>query len=182
MRSSPALSKSAIVIAALLLAPGHAEAADPSFQDSLSGAVLCKRDPLATVRAVAGSKSSTFERGIATLTLGEAMMEKNILILSQPIVIAGARTSSIILSIDSSSYFNFDAAVYGIFEGDFKSVVKELGLRAVPATSEIVVAKYQRPVAGQNTLCPKTIRLTPLAEKNKFLLGCGWCNGGRGER
>ena len=43
------LSRSAIVVAALVMAPGHAEAADPSFQDSLSGAVLCKRDPLATV-------------------------------------------------------------------------------------------------------------------------------------
>ena len=43
--------RSAIVIAALVMAAGHAEAAEPSFQDSLSGAVLCKRDPLATVRA-----------------------------------------------------------------------------------------------------------------------------------
>jgi len=174
--------RSAIVIAALVTAPGHAEAAEPSFQDSLSGAVLCKRDPLATVRAIAGSKSSTFERGIATLTFGEAMMEKNILILRKPIVIAGARTSSIILSLESSSYFNFSGFVYGIFEGDFKSVVKELGLRAVPATSEARVGKYERAVVVQNTLCPKTIGLTPLAEKGKFLLGCGWCNGGRGER
>ena len=170
--------RSAIVIAALVMAPGQAEAADPSFQDSLSGAVLCKRDPLATVRAIARSKSSTFERGIATLTFGEpAGMEKNILILRKPIVIAGARTSSIILSIDSSSYFNFSGIVYGIFEGDFKSVVKELGLRAVPATSEAMVGKFERPVLVQNTLCPKTIGLTPLAEKGKFLLGCGWCNG-----
>jgi len=84
--------RSAIVIATLVMAPGLAEAADPSFQYSLSGAVLCKRDPLATVRAIARSKSSTFERGIATLAFGEAMMEKNILILRKPIVIAGART------------------------------------------------------------------------------------------
>jgi len=116
------------------------------------------------------------------LTFGEGMMEKNILILRKPIVIAGARTSSIILSLEGSSYFNFNAAVYGIFEGDFKSVVKELGLSAAPARSEVGVGKHQRPVAGQNTLCPKTIGLTPLAEKGKFLLGCGWCNGGRGER
>jgi len=169
--------RSAIVIATLVMAPGHADAADPSFQDSLSGAVLCKRDPLGTVRAIAGSKSSTFERGIATLTFGEAMGEKNILILRKPIVIAGARTSSIILSLEGSSYSNFSGIVYGIFEGNFKSVVKELGLRAVPATSEVRVGKYDRPLAEKYTSCPKTIGLTPLAEKGKFLLGCGWCNG-----
>ena len=172
----------AIVIAALVMAPGHAEAAAPSFQDPLSGAVLCKLDPLGTVRAIAGSKSSTFDRGIATLTFGDAMMEKTILILHHPIVIAGARTSSIILSLEGSSYFNFDAAVYGIFEGDFKSVVKELELSATPVRSELRVGQYQRSLVGQNTLCPKTIGLTPLAEKGKFLLGCGWCNGGRGGR
>lgn len=171
--------RSAIVIAALVMAPGHAEAAEPSFQDSLSGAVLCKRDPLATVRAIAGSKSSTFERGIATLTFGEAMMEKNILILRKPIVIAGARTSSIILSLEGSSYFNFSGIVYGIFEGDFKSVVKELGLSAAPVRPELRVGKYQRSLVEKYTSCPKTIGLTPLAEKGKFLLGCGWCNGGR---
>ena len=111
------------------------------------------------------------------MTFGEAMMEKNILILRKPIVIAGARTSSIILSLDGSSYFNFSGIVYGIFEGDFKSVVKELGLRAVPATSEARVGKYDRPLVEKYTSCPKTIGLTPLAEKGKFLLGCGWCNG-----
>ena len=177
MKFHSILFRFTIVIAALVIAPGHAEAAESSFQDSLSGAVLCKRDPLATVRATAGSKSSTFERGIATSTFGEAGMEKNILILRQPIVIAGARTSSIILSLDSSSYFNFSGFVYGIFEGDFESVVKELGLSAAPVRSELRVGKYQRPLVGQNTSCPKTIGLTPLAEKGKFLLGCGWCNG-----
>ena len=184
MRFHSTLFRSAIVVAALALAPGPAEAADPSFQDSLSGAVLCKGDPLGTVRAIAGSKTSTFERGIASLTFGEAMMVKNILILRTPIVVAGARTSSIILSLDGSSYFNFDAAVYGIFEGDFKSVAKKLGLSAVPVTSDRSAETYQRPVetmvkGSRGNLCPKTIKLTPLDENGKFLLGCGWCNGGR---
>ena len=105
------------------------------------------------------------------------MGEKNILILRKPIVIAGARASSIILSLEGSSYSNFSGIVYGIFEGEFKNVVKELGLRAVPATSEVRVGKYDRPLADKYTSCPKTIGLTPLAEKGKFLLGCGWCNG-----
>jgi hypothetical protein len=181
---APMLARFAVVLVALILSPGHAAASDPSFQDPLSGAVLCKGDPLGTVRAIAGSKTSTFKQGIATSTFGEAMMEKNILILRTPIVVAGARTSSIILSLDSPSYSNFNAFVYGIFEGDYKSVVKKLGLSAVPANSEGAIAMYQRPVDamwnGQRCLCPKTIGLTPLAQKGKFLLGCGWCNGGRG--
>jgi hypothetical protein len=81
------------------------------------------------------------------------------------------------LILCKSIFFEVPGIVYGIFEGDFKSVVKELGLRAVPATSEVRIGKYQRPLVGQNTSCPKTIGLTPLAEKGKFLLGCGWCNG-----
>lgn len=184
MKFPSALSRSAVVVAALAMAPaGHAQAAEPSFQDSLSGAVLCKGDPLGAVRALAGSKTSTVEREIATLTFGEAMMEKTILILRTPVVVAGARTSSIILSLDGSSYFNFDAAVYGIFEGDFNSVANKLGLSAVPVSSDRSAGTYQRSVetmvkGSRQNLCPKTIRLTPLAERGKFLLGCGWCNGG----
>jgi hypothetical protein len=56
---------------------------------------------------MAGSKTSAFQPEIATLTFAESMMEKNILILRTPVVVAGARTSSIILSLASSSYFNF---------------------------------------------------------------------------
>ncbi len=166
----------------LSLAFGQSADAEPGIQGALSGALLCKGDPLQTVRTLARSGSSRFDLGIAAFTYGEEMDEKNILILRSPIVIAGARASAVVHDF-ATSYDSFHALVYGVFVGDFERVVKELGLRPVPSTSKAVVGQYEKSVetvvnGERQALCPKTIGLTPLREKGKFLLGCGWCNGG----
>lgn len=164
---------------ACALFPSTVRAAEPTPQALLTDALLCKGDPLATVRKMAAGGSAHFDRGFAGATFGEEMDEMDVVILQSPLEIAGARTSSILLTFAQGE--DFGALVYGRFRGDHRQAVKALklaptarkdGLRLGHFTKAMAVDSDGRP----DKVCPMTIALTPL-EDGTFLLGCGWCNG-----
>ncbi|HEX5718056.1 MAG TPA: hypothetical protein VF179_17985 [Thermoanaerobaculia bacterium] len=175
-------------LAALTLAAGLAfslavSAAEPTPQALLTDAILCKGDPLGTVRKMAESGSSHFDQGFAAATFGEEMDEMmdevTVVILRSPLEIGGARTSAILLTLAQGE--DFGALVYGRFRGDYKQAVKALklaptakkdGLRLGHFTKAMAVDVDGRP----DKVCPMTIALAP-QEDGIFLLGCGWCNG-----
>jgi hypothetical protein len=156
-----------------------AAAAEPTPQALLTGAILCKGDPLATVRQMAASGSSHFDRGFAAATFGEEMDEMDVVILRSPLEIAGAKTSAILRTFAQSE--DFGALVYGRFRGDYHQAVKALKLAPTARKDGLRLGQFTRALAvatdGQpDKVCPMTIALTPL-ENGTFLLGCGWCNG-----
>jgi hypothetical protein len=163
----------ASLLAGLLSSP--AAAAD--VRASLQAALLCQGDPLATVRALAATGSKGFSSGYAATTFGEEMDEVDVIILREPLDIAGARTSAVILSM-STPYESFAGLVYGRFAGNYRTVIAKLGLVAAKAGDENAIGKFVKPLrrATNADPCPPTIALTPLAN-GEILLGCGWCNG-----
>lgn len=156
-----------------------ASAAEPTPQSLLTNALLCKGDPLATVRKMAASGSSHFDQGFAAATFGEEMDEMDVVILQSPLEIAGAKTSAILLTFAQGE--DFGALVYGRFRGDYHRVVSALKLAPTAKKDGSRLGQFTRalPVDGGGHLdkvCPMTIALTP-QEHGTFLLGCGWCNG-----
>jgi len=156
-----------------------ASAAEPTPQARLTDALLCKGDPLATVRKMAASGSSHFDQGFAAATFGEEMDEMDVVILQSPLEIAGARTSAILLAFAQSE--DFGALVYGRFRGDYHRVVSALKLAPTAKKDGLRLGQFTRALAvgpdgHPDKLCPMTIALTP-REHGTFLLGCGWCNG-----
>ncbi|HBL26408.1 MAG TPA: hypothetical protein DD490_06195 [Acidobacteria bacterium] len=158
---------------------GTADAAQPTPQALLKDALLCQRDPLATVRTMAESGSAHFDQGFAAATFGEELDEMDVVILRSPLEIAGAKTSSILLTFAQTE--DFGALVYGRFEGDYRKVVAALKLAPTAKKDGLRLGEFTKALAvdadGEpDKVCPMTIALTPL-EGNAFLLGCGWCNG-----
>jgi hypothetical protein len=148
---------------------------------ALTGALLCKGDPLETVRSLSNAKSRSFEKGFAGFSFGEDMGEINVLVLRSPLTIAGAKTSGVVMQF-GTSYFNFNALVFGVFEGDPERVAAKLGLKPTEPGSAGFIGEFQKRLGADlksdwSDTCPKTIALTPLREKNRFVMGCGWCNG-----
>jgi len=161
------------------LSAGPVRAAEPTPQALLTDALLCKGDPLATVRKMAASGSADFDRGFAAATFGEGMDEMDVVILRSPIEIGGARTSAILLTFAQGE--DFGALVYGRFRGDPHQAAKALKLAPTAKKDGLRLGHFTKAMAvgadGQpDKVCPMTIALTPL-EDGTFLLGCGWCNG-----
>jgi hypothetical protein len=170
-------------LVALTLATGFAcavaaSAAEPTPQALLTDAVLCKGDPLATVRKMAESGSSHFDQGFAAATFGEQMDEMDVVVLRSPLEIGGAKTSAILLTFAQSE--DFGALVYGRFHGDYHQAVSALKLAPTAKKDGLRLGQFTRALAVDadghpDKVCPMTIALTPL-ENGLFLLGCGWCN------
>jgi hypothetical protein len=153
--------------------------ADSTPQALLTDALLCKGDPLATVRKMAAGGSSHFDRGFAATTFGEEMDEMDVVILRSPLEIAGAKTSAILRSFAQGE--DFGAIVYGRFQGDYQKAVSALKLVPTAKKEGLRLGHFTRAMAVDadgrpDEVCPMTIALTPL-ENGAFLLGCGWCNG-----
>ncbi len=153
----------------------------PATHEALTGALLCIGDPLETIRSLSSVKSRSFEKGFAAFTFGEDMGEINVLTLRSPLTIAGAKTSGVVMQF-GTSYFNFNALVFGVFEGNPARVAEKLGLKPAKPGSPGFIGEFQKqlvvdPKGDWSDTCPKTIALTPLREKNRFVMGCGWCNG-----
>lgn len=169
-------------LAALILAAGlagTAGAAEPTPQALLTDAILCKGDPLATVRKMAAGGSSHFDQGYAAATFGEEMDEMDVVVLRSPLEIAGAKTSAILMTFAQSE--DFGALVYGRFQGDYHQAVSALKLAPTAKKDGLRLGQFTRAMTVDadghpDKVCPMTIALTPL-EHGTFLLGCGWCNG-----
>lgn len=168
-----------LIFATGFILAGPSSAAEPMPQALLTDAILCKGDPLATVRRMAASGSSSFDRGFAAATFGEEMDEMDVVILRSPLEIAGARTSAVLLTFAQSE--DFGALVYGRFRGDYRKVVSALKLAPTAKKDGLRLGQFTKALAVDadghpDKVCPMTIALTPL-EDGTFLLGCGWCNG-----
>lgn len=152
-----------------------------SINNLLKGAITCEAYPIETVNSLV-KKGSHFEKGYASTDFGKEMDYKIAIIVKEPLEIGNAKSYSVISDF-GAAYSEFNGIVYSEFTGDYKKVVEQLKLLPVSnPKSEMNIGKFERKVptvvlGEQNLLCPKTIALTPL-ENGKFLLGCGWCNGG----
>jgi hypothetical protein len=165
----------AVTLVAGLACALAARAAEPTPQARLTDALLCKGDPLATVRGMAAVGSSHFDQGFAAATFGEEMDELSVVILKSPLEIGGAKTSAVLMSFAQSE--DFGALVYGRFQGDYHKAVAALKLAPTPKKDGVRLGQFTHAMKSQpGEVCPMTIALTPL-EDGTFLLGCGWCNG-----
>ena len=109
-------------------------------------------------------------------TSGDEMDEVNIVTVHAGLKIFGATTSAVRSQFDAP-YENFQGIVFAEFKGDFRKVVKELGLKKAGSKDQ-KIGEYvaPRPTGAQDEICPPTVALTPL-DDGRFVLGCGWCNG-----
>lgn len=139
----------------------------------LTQALLCKGASEGLEAWVLGG--SNFAAGYAVQGFGEELSYKSMVILKDPITIAGAKTNAVVWSLDPN-YFEFNANLFAEFTGDYKAVVKSLKLQPSKGFNESSMGRFVSVQASANA-CPETIVLTP-KENGRFLLGCGWCNGG----
>lgn len=171
MKLAPRFATYFLLSLATPLLAASTSAATPHAK--LSQALQCHGASDALDALVAGG--SNFAAGYAVQGFGEEMSYKSMVILKDPITIAGAKTYAVVWSLDPN-YFEFNANLFAEFTGDYKAVVKLLKLEPTKNFDESSMGRFVSIQASENA-CPETIVLTP-KENGKFLLGCGWCNGG----
>jgi len=143
--------------------------------DALRGALTCDGDPLSTLQTLAAEGSAGFDRGHAGFEFGEEIDTKSVVVLREPLVIAGASTTGVIGG-PAHLREDFGALVQARFDGDWKPVAKALKL-APAGDGNLQRRALENDSSGSpNEVCPMTIELLPL-DDGGFLLGCGWCNG-----
>lgn len=150
----------------------------------LESAIVCTSDPIQTVHTIVDSGSS-FEAGYASYGFGDGVGYKSVVILNNPIIIAGSKAIAVVAETENS-YFDFNGIVYARFAGDYKNAIARLKLKPVVKKADegkgnerrvIYERRLKINIEGQSEkTCPMVITLTPL-ENKEFLLGCGWCNG-----
>lgn len=159
---------------ALMIAPIYADTPRAQVSKTLSAALLCEGDSAELVYGLVEG-GSDFAAGYAAYGFGEGTGYKAVVILQQPLEIAGASTSAVIAETENSNS-DFAGFAYAQFSGDYRKVVQQLKLQKAAPFNEQSLGRYvsQQPPTSE---CPPTITLTPL-EGDAFSLGCGWCNGG----
>jgi hypothetical protein len=158
----------------LFVAAGSASAADLSIAQVLTEALLCKGDPAKAVFDLE-RQGSDFSKGVAVHGFGDGAGHKTVVILASPLRI-GSATAYAVVAETEASYFDFGAFTYALFTGDARAAVALLKLEPAKSKDSLRLGAFvsrQAPAAS----CPRTVALTPV-EGGKFLLGCGWCNGG----
>lgn len=140
------------------------------YRTALADAVVCKGEAVSAVQDLVAS-GGTYASDYAAAGFGEGTSYKAVVILKNPLVIGGSKARTFVSETESTN-FEFSAYTFGQFSGDYRAVVKMLGL--LPS-KEKECGHFERAISD-GTVCPPTIALTP--EEGGFLLGCGWCNGG----
>jgi hypothetical protein len=172
------LASALLALTTLPWQPATAAGAEP-VQPRLRAALTCQGDALGAIYALEEG-GSQFAQGYAIASIGEELDSQVLVVLEQPLTIAGASTQ-LVRGGPSTPEAGFGGLVYARFRGDHAAVVKELNLHAPAADAPTPeLGRFQRavPLAGEeSSMCPPMIVLTPL-EDGEFLLGCGWCNGG----
>lgn len=167
--------KSYITLMPLLLLSGALNAAETdTVRAELVAALVCEGEVAEVVSRLAENPPA-FDSGIAATGFGEEMSYKAVAILETPLMV-GTATTHAVISESESTHYEFAAFTYAEFTGDFREVIAELRLQPEPEDAEVKLGKYVLP-KPDGSACPKTIILTP-GENGRFLLGCGWCNGG----
>jgi hypothetical protein len=150
------------------------------YHEKLKNAILCGVNGIHSVREIAALGNRQFTNGYAGFSFGDEMMQKDVVILEESLEMYDARSNAVIVEVDST-HFNFSGIVYSRFNGNYEPVIKGLGLLDTAEKNPAVSGRFQKStgldISGKTyDTCPMTIILQPL-EKDKFLLGCGWCNG-----
>lgn len=146
----------------------------------LEDALLCRGDSLGAVQELVEA-GSRFDLGYAVASIGEEIDTQSLVVLEQPLQIAGASTR-MVLAGPTPHETDFNGLVYARFHGDHKVVIQHLGLQEHSTGDQTTpIGRFQKAApldagAAADAACPPTIGLTPL-EGGDFLLGCGWCNG-----
>lgn len=172
------MNKSWLLPICWVFAAAPVVAADPPVNQVLTDALLCKGDPAQAIFDLE-SQGSNVAKGIAVHGFGDALMKKTVMILSTPLRV-GSATADAVVAEPEASHFDFGAFTYARFTGDAQAVVALLNLQPAKSKDSQKLGKFvsrQAPAAS----CPRTVVLTPV-EGGQFLLGCGWCNGGRAPR
>lgn len=167
-----------LILPFALLGLSAAAADGPTLAAELKEALLCKGNPLEPVQQAV--KHGAFDLGVVSVTIGEGEAERTVIVLRDPIVIAGAETRAVVRERTASNA-RFKGIVYAEFEGKPKEAIKSLKLEPAVAGGKSFVGAYERSLGkdihgAKGASCPKTIGLTPLPNGG-YLLGCGWCNG-----
>lgn len=149
-------------------------AAAPTVHAVLTDALLCRVDSAKTVHDLVKG-GSDFSKGFAVHGFGDGTGHKSVVVLASPLRIGTSETCAVVAEGEASN-FDFGAFTYGEFTGDFKAVVAQLKLQPAKSKESRYLGQFVSREAPANA-CPPTIALTPL-DGGKFLLGCGWCNGG----
>ena len=163
-----------------------AASGDQTVQSRLLGDLLCKSTGDEHRKIVANGND--FKSGIAVFEMGEELDYISGVVLREPIKLQNAKTNIVTWSVGASHHYNFHAILFSEFVGDYRAVVRKLQLietkantRGSGVTYEAEVYEYAKFVSAKSATsdnqCPPTIMLTPTTD-GKFLLGCGWCNGG----
>jgi len=172
------VKKPSLLAFCLVFAAAPVYAADPPVNKVLTDALLCKRDPAQAIFDIE-RQGSDFSKGIAVHGFGDGLMSKSVIILSNPLRI-GSATAYAVVAEPEASHFDFGAFTYALFTGDAEAVVALLNLQPAKSKDSQQLGKFVSRQAPAES-CPRTVVLTPV-EGGKFLLGCGWCNGGRAPR
>ena len=160
----------AMAIAILAATSGHVLAVDPVHQ-ALGAALRCEGDALEVVRELAAAANTRAGEGFIGYEIGEEMDTISGVALQRPLQIGSAKTHNVVASL-AGLYQDFTGIVLAQFEGPHAPVVEKLKL----APSENGNFVRAVPTGEADEVCPPTIELRPL-EGDRFLLGCGWCNG-----
>jgi hypothetical protein len=161
-----------LILALITLSTAAPAAESPKLTTQLEQALQCEGEPSSIVdwlHPLVGQNHTE-----ATIVeSGEEIEYRVDAKLKQPLMLAGARTSTVTWQV-ASEHENFGGIVFAEFDGDADAVARSLSLRR--AADENLMGTFRREVPD-GSLCPPTVLLTPLTGK-RFLLGCGWCNGG----
>ncbi len=157
----------------LLLASAGAAAGEAgSLRPGLEQALLCGRQPEQVIDWLSARVGEDGSEGRVSAS-GEELDYRIEVALKAPIRIAGARTHKVVWHVEGQP--DFGGIIFAEFTGDARTAVAALRLRRAQG-EETHMGRFLREMAD-GSLCPRTILLTPVSG-SRFLLGCGWCNGG----
>ena len=153
----------------------HPPASAAAVNEQLSKALVCRGDSLGIVRALPGKKKELATLGIDVRPNDEEGEDEVIeVLLREPLQLEGATADKVTLSF-GSPYPGFSGLVFAEFKGDPQAVIRGLKLIKGSAARYPIAPYVSR--AATRAGCPPHVGLSVLG-KDRFVLGCGWCNGG----
>ncbi len=167
-----------IRLAALLLCCTAGASAQTDTQALVNArlveALTCGADSLDIVRSLATKPEAIAPFGMAVVANnGEGYDEKIDISLRDPLQLGEATSTKVTLAFENP-FKEFGALVFAEFKGDPAAMVRHLGL--VPGkTASYAIGRYVSRNARSGH-CPAHVGMSVLG-KDRFVLGCGWCNG-----
>lgn len=148
---------------------GHCATLNERLRENL----LCENDPSGAVGWL-NPRVGEDSPEAKIISSGEEIEYRIDVRLETPINVEGATTRDVSWQVEGGPE-PFGAIIFAEFRGSHKTVAERLELR--PSANEEFYKGVQIREVPDGSLCPPTIMLKPIS-KTRFLLGCGWCNGG----